>query len=215
LTSSAREELQEALERTPQVRVQGGVPLEVAALGAGKLLTYDPALLETAPTGGSVEPHVGWDRMVQAALGVAQMKPLCRVSDPRLRAVSLTRSDGTLGVFIFNLSGRAVLGDLHFGTEVSVSDLASRLAAAQAFGEEGEAEESRGKTPVSSYFQLEVPPCGVLPIAVEAVGESMEERELARLSAGLLRQGVLEAAHSELAGFDGGAELGGGDSLWN
>jgi len=222
MTQLAREELSETLSGTVQVRVQGGAPIEVQALGAGQVLTYDSAALDLdSSTGAVADPVSGWKKMVQAVLGIAQIQPLCRISDFRLRAVSMHRHDGTLGVFIFNLSSRPVLGDLHFSAEVSVSDLASKLAASQSMPSgDADFQNAGEKAPLSSHFQLEVPPCGVLPISVEGIGESAEDRRLAALSAGLLRQGVFEAASSELAGFDSalpvfGASGSEGGALWS
>jgi hypothetical protein len=215
-TEAARAELKDSLENSPCLKIQGGAPLEVQTLGAGRVLFYDPVALDAASSrADGVQQDPGWGRLVQGVLSLVQIQPLCRVGDPRLRAVSMMRPDGTLGVFVFNLSNRPVLGDLHFGSEVAVSDLASQLVASQSILPQARARDRQGleKESFASRFQLEVPPCGVLPIAVEGVGESAEDRSLAALSSGLLRQGAMEAAHSELAGFDEMEQQGG--PLWN
>ena len=55
----------------------------------------------------------------------------------------------------------------------------------------------------ASRFALEVPPCGILPIAVYGLGADLEERRAAALTSELMKTHVIDAAHSELAGFGG------------
>jgi hypothetical protein len=179
-----------------------GIPYKLHETGEGKLIVYD--LPEGIHPKGELAS--AWHTFVQAALGVADIREVCRFSDGRLSAVPLVQSgDGrSLGLFVLNSTTRTVAADILFKTPVSVSDLAITMAGG-------------GKTQAAApgtRFSLEVPPRGILPVAVDGVSVEAEERRKAARLARETQASAMAAATAELAGFNpSAASVGDADDL--
>jgi hypothetical protein len=107
---------------------------------------------------------------------------------------------------VFNGSRAAVAAEIRFENEVTISDLSavlSRKTGANAAMENDDHEAE------SNRFELETPPCGVLPISVNGLGEAGREKRVAGNLAGLTSKHAEEAAANELAGFQMGDDFSG------
>lgn len=203
-SDNARSELERAVASSERIEMKWGVSYQLYRAGQGQIVLYDmPSDLKLE--GQALED---WRTFMRAMFSLAQVQPICSITDGRLNVIPLTRKNGGLGVFVLNGTGRSVSADLVFSTDVTVSDLALSLAARDGAAASNEPVE-RPKVKPSNRFSLDVPPCGVLPIAADGVGfaasmhffESQEERKRAAETAELMKANVLEAATSELPGF--------------
>ena len=136
--------------------------------------------------------------------------PEMGVSDPRIDLVCLKRGlesgSGRAGLFVFNGSRSAVAAEIRFENEVAISDLSALLSR---IGGKGAGTESDDVEAESNRFELETPPCGVLPISVNGLGEAGREKRIAGNLTGLTIRAAEEAAASELAGFQMGDDFSG------
>ena len=168
-TESARAELEQLIAGTKRIEIDLGLPYRLHAIGDGKLIVYD------LPEGATFQKEslAAWQTFLTAILSVAEVQGYCRLSDSRLAVIPMEKRGGGLGVFVLNGSRRQVSGDLIFAGSVSVSDLAVALSAQAGHG--------GGSTP-ANRFSLEVPPCGIFPLAVDGIGlqpSDADERMLA------------------------------------
>ncbi|MGZ3689199.1 MAG: hypothetical protein ACXVBW_12920, partial [Bdellovibrionota bacterium] len=145
-----------------------------------------------------------WQAFVAAVLSVADIENYCRLSDGRLAVIPLQKRGEGLAAFVLNGTRRQVTADILFSTKVQVSDLAVALTAAPA------SVLDQGSLPApSTRFSLEVPPFGILPLAVDGISvHEHREKHAAALTADATRDNALAAAASELPGFsaEGGVE---------
>ena len=195
-SEAARRELEGALSseegRRGSMEIDLGVSYKLHPVGdgEGRLIVYD--LPENALA--ATENLSAWQSFLASVLAVAGIQPLCSTSDGRLRTIALEKRGGGVGLFVMNGTGRAVAGDLFFPNQVSVSDLVTR--------------EKRGeRVAPASRFALEVPPRGILPIAVDGASSQLkeiEERRAAYAAAALTEAAANAAAKSELPGFQPG-----------
>ncbi|MBC7691646.1 MAG: DUF4350 domain-containing protein [Methylotenera sp.] len=201
-SEAARTELETvfAQNQNPQkvMNINLGIPYQLHSLDDGKLVIYE--LPESANA-------VAWQRFVQSVLSVAEIKQDVGSSDARLNLISLVRKEGGLGLFILNGGSTSVAADILFSGEVTVSDLALSLTSEQRAAQRTaqQVDNSEGSDPSfvpSNRFGLEVPPCGVLPVAVHGMGVEAEERKAAALTSDLMKTHAIEAARNELAGFN-------------
>jgi hypothetical protein len=162
------------------------------AAGSGKIVLHE------------MENTHDWRPFLDSMIALADVQAWCLASDSRLRMVPMTRRGGGLALFILNGSNRKVGADIFFQSEVNVSDLATYFTVRGPASDE--------VVPPSLRFSLEVPPCGVLPLSVEGLGVSAEERRAAAVTAEVVKQSVFEAAEGGLPGF---SMNGGVDSPWS
>lgn len=200
-TESARQEIEEAIRATRPIEIGFGVAYTLHHLGTGKLILHD--LHEKGETQNS------WQTFVSAVLALAGIQSVCRLSDSRLTGIPLRKRGGGLGYFVMNETRRKVSADIVFPAQVAVSDLAISLSAVSqaAYAEEGLAPMPANR------FALDVPPCGILPLAIDGVSmEEIAERQTAALTADFTKQSALSATSSELPGFNPNESL---ETLWN
>lgn len=183
-TESARAELEQLLSGTKRIEIDLGLPYRLHALGDGKLIIYDMP----EGIGFQKESLASWQTFLTAILSVAEVQSYCRLSDGRLAVVPMEKRGGGLGVFVLNGSRRKVSGDLIFAGAVTVSDLAVALSA--------QAGRGGGSTP-ANRFSLEVPPCGIFPLAVDGLGLQPTDADERMLAA------------------QEGAPAGAGNEIWN
>lgn len=199
-TEAAREELEKSLASSNRMDIDLGISYGLHVLGEGKLIVYD--LPEGVAARG--EALSSWQTFLASVLSVAGLQSYCNVSDGRLKVIPLEKSGGGLGLFILNGTGRPVAADLLFQGEVSVSDLSLSFV--------NERAQDRPDVVPANRFALEVPPCGILPIAVDGIGVEAEERRAAAMTSGLVPGQLSDAANAELPGFSAGEDL---ESTWN
>lgn len=156
-TESAQAELDRITRRSKAIHMDMGVSYRLLPLGSGKLIVYDPPRAIHA----TQEAASLWQKFVSGILAIAGVERECKLSDSRLNAIPLKRRDGTLGIFVMNGSSRPVTADIVFSKEAEVSDLAVAVSAPH------QAQMS-GMVP-ATRFSLEVPSCGVLPLAVSGL----------------------------------------------
>jgi hypothetical protein len=197
-TEQARLELDRLLARTKKIEIDLGVPYRLHGLGEGKLVVYD--LPENLSMAG--EALSSWQTFLTAVLSVAEVQGYCRLSDSRLGVIPLEMRGRGLGLFVLNGTRRPVSADILFQEDVSVSDLARTLAAAH-----GPHVSTASRPAPANRFSLDVPPCGVLPLAVDGAGMHearlrAEERRLALSHGDATRSGAEQAAMSELPGYE-------------
>ena len=201
-TEAGRAELELALSEVAGTKqdltISIGVSYRLHQIGNGKLIVYD------MPEGTPEKVNSAWAKFIASILSVSEIKTEIRVSDGRLDLIALDRKNGGVGLFILNGSQKAVSGDILFSGEVTVSDLTLSLS--------GEKNASDGAGIPASRFGLEVPPCGVLPVAVNGIGGDAEESQAANLTDELMKHHAVEAAVNELSGFGEEQEL---EAPWN
>lgn len=194
-TESARAELETALANTQKIEMALGVPYRLHSLGEGKLFICD-----YNDQNLSSEMMAQWSAFVSAVMSVANVNGHCRVSDARLAAIPLERRGGGLGVFVLNGTRAKVAGDLMFSEPVKVSDLSVALSARPG--------ETAG-TQAAPRFSLEVPACGIFPLAID--GQHLIDLEERYLAAEME-----ESASTTPDKLPGAAELPGlEESAWN
>ena len=196
-TEAARSELEAVLAAGGSMQLSLGVPYQIQPTGDGKLILFDP------PESTRTEDLESVNSFVASVLAVANLSKYCSSSDSRLNLIPLEKRDGGIGLFILNGTTRKVTADLLFDGEVTVSDLAASFAAARG-GQE--------QVVPSVRFSLEVPPCGILPLAVDGLGIEAEERRAAAVNAEVLKENIMEAAVSELPGFSSNHDI---EATWN
>ena len=196
----ARAKLEESLGSTKGIQMNLGISYRIHTMGEGKVVLYD---LPDEYSQKS-EIHGAWGTFLSSVLSLAGVQGYCSLSDSRLRAFGLERKSGGMGMFILNPSSKPISADLLFTSEVSVSDLSSTFSSKPRPQQPG--------TMPANRFALEVPPFGILPIAVNGL-EDAEERRKAATSSEILKTSVMESAANELAGYN---ESGPGiEAIWN
>jgi hypothetical protein len=194
-TEAARTELESVLAATQKMDMALGVSYRLHRLGDGHLFVCD----YTEQKMGSGATSNVWSAFMDAVLSVANVHGYCRVSDARLSAVPLERRGGGLGLFVLNGTREKVSGDIIFQDSVKVSDLSVALSA--------RSEDVTG-TSLSPRFSLEVPACGIFPLAVDGQQfADLEERFLAAEMDEVTAHSILRAGGSELPGIE--------ESTWN
>ncbi len=183
-TEAARRELERTCVSLQHMDINLGLPYRLFPFGEGKLVIY-----ETPTAGAGAEAQNSWRSFVSAVLSVAGVQASCSVSDGRLRTVALENQNGGIGLFILNGTGRAVSADIMFPSEVVISDLASLLVR----------ESDDGASVPANRFALEIPPCGVLPLAIRGNEITQDrERRLAQGEAEQLHKAIASAAELQL-----------------
>ena len=176
-TEQARAELEKIVARTKKIEIDLGVLYRLHALGDGKLIIYD--LPENLSMAG--EALSSWQTFLTAILSVAEVQGYCRMSDSRLAS---SRSRRRAGARAFRAQQHAPprLGRHSFpGRRLGLGSRACAREPARLTAGQGAAR----PTP-ANRFSLDVPPCGILPLAVDGTG--MHE---ARLKAEERRQATL------------------------
>jgi hypothetical protein len=161
MTASARRMCDDAMRGSAQraIRINRGVPCDIHPAGTGKVLFA--SLPESARLLGLQQPACSTEELtgfVSGVLNLADIKPSVQVTDVRIDLVPAQRVDYGMGLFVLNAHDAAVQADLQFGEAVLVSDFARLMANASGL--------DRPEIAPSTQFSLEVPPRGVLPIAV-------------------------------------------------
>lgn len=214
-TESARVELEKVIKSTQGMEVDLGLTYHVSALGDGKLVVYD------VPDRFSLKgEHISaWQTFLTAILSLSEIESLCKVSDSRLSVIPIERNQTNLAVFILNGTRRQIVADIFFPTDVQIEDLGAVLSrAATKLSSQGKSRallesENHSVTPRANRYTLEVPPFGVLPLAVEGLNlVDVRERQLAAMSYAETQQNVLTAANTELPGFSMEKNFG---EIWN
>ncbi len=203
MSEQVRVEYETAMRAPNRIDMNLGTRYFVYPFSEGKLIVYEPTTQSS-----------DWKRFVASMLSLSQATPEMGVNDPRIDLVCLRRGlesgSGRAGLFIFNSSRSAVKAEIRFENDVTVDDLSAVLSrdmnrraseASRAFDEapDQEAEANR--------FELEAPPCGVLPLSVAGLGEVGREKRIADTLTSLTSKAAEEAASTELSGFQMGDEF--------
>ncbi len=228
MTAPARRMLEEAMRGSvgKTIRITRGIPCDIHPAGTGKVIFAEfpesSILWGAAPAVCTPEDMKAF---VAGVLNLAEIKPSCQVTDVRIDLIPAQRVEHGMGLFVLNGCTRAIQADLQFGEPVLVSDFG------KIFTQPGTVEQP--EIAPSTHFALDVPPRGVLPIAVfgtdfgwdhglqregatdsvleEVWAESRRverESEVARSVSDDLAREVELAAISELHGLsDGGASV--------
>jgi hypothetical protein len=199
-TEKARADLEQLAAQTKRIEIDLGVPYRLHSVGEGKLIIYD--LPENLSMAG--EALSSWQTFLTAVLSVSEVQGYCRMSDSRLGLIPLEKKGQGLGLFVLNSTRRPVAADIIFQEEVSVSDLAVALSQG---GQNSAAAKARPRPTPASRFSLDVPPCGILPLAVDGIELhearlDAHERRVAAQTAQATRAGAEGAAMSQLPGYD-------------
>ncbi|MBC7387090.1 MAG: hypothetical protein H7301_13135 [Cryobacterium sp.] len=196
MSDAVRADFEMATRGRGRIDMNLGTRYFVYSVGEGKIAVYEP----TAQTSD-------WKRFVASMLSLSLATPEMGVNDPRVDLVCLKRGmeggAGRAGLFIFNGSRTSVTTEIRFENDVIIDDLSAvlsrqrdqaRTPSADAFtAADDEAEANR--------FELETPPCGILPISVSGLGEIGREKRIAGTLSGLTSKHAHEAASAELTGF--------------
>jgi hypothetical protein len=194
-TEAARAELESILANTQRIEMTTGVPYRLHGVGDGKVFICDYS--ENNQSGDVA--RTAWQIFMSNVLSVANLQGYCKVSDARLSSIALERRGGGLGMFVLNGSRAQVSGDIIFDAPVSVCDLSVALSA--------RSQEAAG-TESSLRFSLEVPACGIFPLAVDGQQfVDLEERFLAADMEEVTIKSVLRSGDNELPGLE--------ESVWN
>lgn len=160
-TYAAQTELEKKFKaHDQQLDLSLGIPYTVHAVGRGKLVIFElPDRKAYEKSGKNL-----WNPFVQSILGLSDQLPMARFENSKLTLISLERvrrwPEIQQGIFVLNSAPEAISSPLLFNTDVFVSDLATAFS-----GELGGIEASHAQK--GRRFQLEVPPRGILPLAVQ------------------------------------------------
>lgn len=203
MSEAVRVEYESAMRGQTRIDMNLGTRYFIYPLSEGKLVVYEPTMQAT-----------DWKRFVASMLSLSHATPEMGVNDPRIDLVCLRRGlengSGRAGLFVFNGSRSPVRTEIRFENDVWVDDLSAvlsrdlkrnanvDLSASDEFSEQ-EAEANR--------FELEAPPCGVLPLSVAGLGETGREKRIASTLTGLTSKHAEEAAASELSGLQMGDDF--------
>jgi hypothetical protein len=203
-TESARAELESVLANTQRMEIGNAIPYRLHQIGDGKLFVCDYADETNLQKDTSTQP---WKAFIDSVFSVAGIQPYCSVSDSRLSIIPLEKRGGGLGLFVLNGSRRKVAGDIIFQQPVSVSDLSVALSAV-----EGPIGGMPAETPALPRFSLEVPACGIFPLAVD--GAHLNDQEERHIATEIAQAPAMEP--NVIATSSGASELPGLDnSVWN
>ena len=199
-TEAARTELEQVLSRGKSMEITLGVSYRLQTIGDGRILLYD------LPEGVSGQGEVlrSWQVFLNSLLSLSGIENYCAVSDGRLKVIPLEQARGGVGLFVVNGTNRPISASLVFREEVSISDLALVFT--------GKVLPSQVQAVPSTQFEFDVPPYGVLPIAVEGISREREESVLAALSSDSLDASIARAAFNELPGY---RPMEGDQTPWN
>jgi hypothetical protein len=203
-TENARAQLELIMAGSKQMDVNLGISYRVlsgGSAGQGKLVLYD--VPESALTHEMAGPE--WASFVTQILALAEIETECQASDSRIELIPLNRKDESTGLFVLNGSRQAVSVDLFFPVNVSIGDLATVVErSSQLSGKPKSASEE--KIEPAKRFALDVPPCGVLPLAVDRVGykQKRDEQLAADRLSDLNHENAMMAAANELPGLNEG-----------
>lgn len=169
-TESAKRLLERAqsMDSRP-VEMSLGISYRLSRYGTGRILVYEMA--EKAS-------HESIREFISAVLSLADIEEVCKLSDSRLSAIPMSIAGPVLktGLFVMNPSGRSVAADLLFPEDVQISDLAASLRAMdEEKGSGATAKEANAAQELGRRFSLEVPPCGVLPLALRTEAQPPSE----------------------------------------
>ena len=154
MTEQAKAELESISAQSRRIEVNLGLPYKLHALGEGKLILFE------------MPDNVGEGQLetfVTASLAVAEVEIQCALSERRAEFIPLSRRDQGYALFLLNGTRQKVVSDLIFSQDVSVSDLAASLTTAN----------KPTQALPANRFSLEIPICGILPLAVEATPENI------------------------------------------
>jgi hypothetical protein len=199
LYSEAARTMLESSATGRKIEINLGVSYRLQPVGEGRLVVYDPGYERAGDPKGT-----DWNKFFGAMLALAEIGEPCRATDARLDLIPLERRDQSVGLFVLNGTRGIVSGDILFSNSVTISDLTSQLKTGN------QLENSKDAPLASRRFSLDVPPCGVLPLAVDRVGlASLAENAIADQLGGLGAENAAAAAFGELPGLEGGP------SVWN
>jgi len=198
-TEASRRELEKSLSLTKCIDVDLGLSYRVHALGDGKLVVYD--LPDSLSFKG--EPAAAWQQFLTSILSLAEVESHCRLTDSRLLVVPFERKKEGLAVFVLNGTRRPVTADILFPTDVEIGDLGNALSKGNFDHEAVPKSSSSAPAEKDHRFSLEVPPLGVLPLAVDGLDlTEVQERKIAAQSYEVNQANAFTAAVSELPGFN-------------
>ncbi len=197
MTSEVRAEFDAAFKSRQKIDMNLGTRYLIHAAGEGKIVVFEPTTHASE-----------WKQFVASMLSLSQATPEMGVSDPRIDLVCLKRGlqsgSGRAGVFIFNATRTSIAAEVRFENEVTVADLSAVLSRETARAPQEPDDDQNAE---SNRFELEAPPCGVLPISVAGLGEVGREKRIAGNLSGLTSKAADEAANSELSGFQMGDDF--------
>jgi hypothetical protein len=202
-TENARAQLELIMSGSKQMDVNLGVSYRVLSggnAGQGKLVIYD------VPESALTQEMQGqeWTSFVTQILALAEIETDCQASDSRIELITLERADRSSGLFVLNGSRQPVSVDLFFPVNVSIADLATVIERSAHMS--GKPQRGDSAVEPAKRFTLDVPPCGVLPLAVERVGmaQTRAEQSAADRLSDLNFDNAMVAAANELPGLDEG-----------
>lgn len=203
MSEAVRVEYESAMRGQTRIDMNLGTRYFIYPLSEGKLVIYEPTMHPS-----------DWKRFVASMLSLSHATPEMGVNDPRIDLVCLRRGlengSGRAGLFVFNGSRSSVRTEIRFENDVWVDDLSAVLSRDQKRNAKmgsRVAEDFSDKDVEANRFELEAPPCGVLPLSVAGLGEAGREKRIAGTLTGLTSKHAEEAAASELSGLQMGDEF--------
>jgi hypothetical protein len=162
-TEGAREQLESELatQAGKPMEIQLGVNYRIHSFSSGMAGEEEGSLLLfDLPDAQGADQSEALRTFLVSVLSLAEIQGHCSVTDGRLRIIPMEKRDGSLGLFIMNGTSRPVAADLMFPKEVCVSDLTASFAP----------NAPASRMVPANRFALEVPPSGILPIAIHDSG---------------------------------------------
>lgn len=147
-TQAATLELAVLLNSEKTIAMDLGISYELYQHNGGKVILYETPSAQSA---------AAWKAFVRTLLSLAEIRGQIQQSaqatggKDRLGMLSMERRGGGIGLFILNEEPRPVSSELEFNQEVTIADLVSL---------------QKSTPEPASRFALEVPPFGILPVAV-------------------------------------------------
>ena len=165
-SKAARRALESVMEGADdRMDLNMGISYSVYHFGEGKVVVYE------APENvhAEIELTHSWKKFIQSLVSLGEGQPFCKLTDDRLSCIPFqstigasTSSHRPTGLFVLNPLQESISTEIEFQDLVTVFDMAQLLSGGARSAASASQEPGR-------RFSLEVPPCGVLPIAVELV----------------------------------------------
>jgi hypothetical protein len=177
-TAPARRMLEEAMRGSAAraIKISQGVPCDIHPAGTGRVILAEWSESNAAlGKAGSGYSEAELTTFVEGLLSLSELKPLCQVTDIRVSLIPARRVDSGVGLFILNGHSGVVQADLQFNEPVLISEFSALLQPPGSRPKGGGADPQEPEIAPASTFSLDVPPRGVLPLAVFGSGPDWAE----------------------------------------
>lgn len=161
-SEKARKELEKILRVDCGLQLHHGFTYQLFPLEPGNLVLFEVS----QASGASSSDVSSWKTFYQSLLAISGIAASFELMGDGLSQIILRNKDKSEGLFLINGTKNSIHAKLEFKHPVQVSDLAALLTSLPI-------EIGSGLLP-DCYYQIEVPPFGVLPLSIEKMEKSTQ-----------------------------------------